>query len=100
MAFNAGYLGRPVVYFQFDAATFFSGANASRPGYFDYQRDGFGPVASSIGQAVAAVSQLLINGPGIYTTRMDLAFSAIRDGQCCRRTVAAIEALQAGYHGQ
>ena len=93
MAFNAAYLGRPVVYFQFDAESFFSGANASRPGYFDYARDGFGPVATTVEAAAEAVVTLLKDGSGIYATRMDERFAAIRDGKCCERTVAVIESL-------
>jgi CDP-glycerol glycerophosphotransferase (TagB/SpsB family) len=94
MAFNAAFLGRPVVYFQFDAQSFFSGANASRPGYFDYARDGFGPLAPSVEEAVAAVGALLRDGPGEYAARMEERFAAIRDGRCCERTVTIIEELR------
>jgi GT2 family glycosyltransferase len=92
-AFNAGFLGRPVVYFQFDADSFFNGAGASRPGYFDYARDGFGPVVATPAEAADAVAQLLREGPGPYTARMDACFADVRDGRCCERTIAAIEDL-------
>ncbi len=39
-AFNAAYIERPVVYFQFDAERFFGGGHAGRTGYYDFDRDG------------------------------------------------------------
>ena len=44
IAFDPAYIGRPVVYFQFDRNEFLSGSHGWRGGYFDYYRDGFGPV--------------------------------------------------------
>ncbi len=94
MAFNSAYLDRPVIYFQFDAEDFFSGANNSRPGYFDFERDGFGPVTTTVEQTVAATRLLLQGTPAGYAARIRDTFPA-RDGRCCERTVAAIEALHA-----
>ena len=45
VAFNAAYIDRPTVYFQFDRERVLSGGHVGRAGYFDYERDGFGPVA-------------------------------------------------------
>jgi glycosyltransferase involved in cell wall biosynthesis len=92
MAFNSAYLDRPVVYFQFDRDEFFAGAHTSRPGYFDFERDGFGPVTQTISDTTSAVRTLLGGTPGEYVERMAATFPA-RDGKCCERTVAAIEAL-------
>ena len=96
MSFNAAYLDRPVVYFQFDAERLASGAHVGRPGYFDYDRDGFGPVTSTIDTTVDAVASIVTThgrrpAPE-YQQRIDATFTQ-RDGRCCERTTAAIEAL-------
>jgi CDP-glycerol glycerophosphotransferase (TagB/SpsB family) len=43
VAFDFAYLKKPVIYTQFDLDTFFQGQVYSQ-GYFDYERDGMGPV--------------------------------------------------------
>ena len=48
VAFNTAYLDRPAVYFQFDREEMLRGAHVGRQGYFDYERDGFGPVARDV----------------------------------------------------
>ncbi|MCL2316111.1 MAG: CDP-glycerol glycerophosphotransferase family protein [Actinomycetia bacterium] len=90
MAFSSAYLGRPVVYYQFDRDDYFRGGNVSRPGYFDFARDGFGPVVTSAEIAVDAILGLLAETPQVYAERMDRAF-AWRDGHNCERALAAIE---------
>jgi glycosyltransferase involved in cell wall biosynthesis len=97
MSFNAAYLDRPVVYFQFDADRLAAGGHVGKPGYFRYARDGFGPVTSTVDATVDAV--LGIFGAGgapapEYQARIDAAFPE-RDGRCCERTTAAIEDLDA-----
>ena len=44
--FDFGYMKRPVLYYQFDEDTFF-GSHYIK-GYFDYRRDGFGPVCNTL----------------------------------------------------
>jgi hypothetical protein len=95
MAFNAAYLDRPVVYFQFDAERALEGGHVGRPGYFSYPRDGFGPVARTATEAVSAFEHTVAAGKRplpLYQQRIDSTFVA-RDGRCCERTTAAIEAL-------
>jgi hypothetical protein len=92
MAFNAAYLLRPVVYFQFDHERVFAGGHLGRLGYFDYRRDGFGPVATDLSPAVQAVCEVLNRGPAPapeFLARMAQAFPE-RDGKCCERVVAEI----------
>jgi glycosyltransferase involved in cell wall biosynthesis len=96
MVFNAAYLDRPVVYFQFDADRVLGGGHIGRPGYYDYERDGFGPVCTSAEQAVAAV-RAAVSGrrrapAPEYLQRIAATFPD-RDGRCCERTVAAVEDL-------
>jgi glycosyltransferase involved in cell wall biosynthesis len=95
MAFNTAYMDRPVVYFQFDAERVAAGGHVGRAGYFEYARDGFGPVVDRVEDAVAAVEQVAADGyvaSPVYQARIDATFPQ-RDGQCCARVTAAIEAL-------
>src|SRR4029077_10737454 len=63
VAFNAAYLERPVVYYQFDAESVLGGGHTGRQNYFEYPRDGFGPVADTRDVAVDAVIEALTHGP-------------------------------------
>lgn len=95
MAFNAAYMDRPVVYFQFDAQRVMAGGHVGRAGYFQYPRDGFGPVVDDVEAAVAAVADIAENGYAArpeFQARIDATFP-LRDGQCCARVTAAVEAL-------
>jgi hypothetical protein len=92
MQFNAAFLSRPVVYYQFDKQEYYSGPHPSRIGYFDLERDGFGPVVQTAAEAKQAVVSLLENVPQQYLDRMDAAFP-VKDGGNCERVVQAISAL-------
>ncbi|HEU4572750.1 MAG TPA: CDP-glycerol glycerophosphotransferase family protein, partial [Candidatus Limnocylindrales bacterium] len=95
VAFNVSYIDRPVVYFQFDHARMMNGEHVGRRGYFDYERDGFGPVATTLQDAVAAIVASIEHGPTptpAYQERIDATFTN-RDGGACSRVVAAIEEL-------
>ena len=95
VAFNVAYLDRPIVYFQFDRADVMRGGHMGRQGYFDYYRDGFGPVVLDVEAAVAAIVESIERGPvpaPIYQERIDLTFP-VRDGGACARVVAAIEEM-------
>ena len=53
----------PVVYFQFDPDAVLAGEHIGRAGYFDYERDGFGPVATSTEAAIEAIVAQIAHGP-------------------------------------
>ena len=92
VAFNAAYMDRPVVYFQFDADRMFGGEHVGRGGYFDYRRDGFGPVAETLEQAVKEIGTVLDAGRDPlepYASRIAATFP-VRDGGCSERTFQAI----------
>jgi len=92
IAFNAAYLDRPVVYFQFDRDAVLHGDHVGRAGYFDYELDGFGPVALTADDAVGAATAALDAGADPvepYRSRIDRTFPQ-RDGQCCARVFEAI----------
>lgn len=95
VAFNAAYIDRPVVYFQFDREAMLGGLHMGRKGYFDYVRDGFGPVAEDLRTAELAIVAAIERGPQPtpkYRRRIAATFPD-RDGQSCARVVAAVEAL-------
>jgi glycosyltransferase involved in cell wall biosynthesis len=92
IAFNAAYLERPVVYYQFDAESVLGGGHTGRQSYYEYPRDGFGPVTGTGEAAVDAAIEALKNGPRPlpeYQARIDATFSE-RDGRCCERVVAQV----------
>jgi CDP-glycerol glycerophosphotransferase (TagB/SpsB family) len=94
VAFNAAYLDRPVVYFQFDEEVVLAGGHVGRAGYFDYRRDGFGPVTTTADEAVEATIAALRHGSGPaepFAERVARTFP-LRDGRCCERVFAAIRA--------
>ncbi len=96
MAFNAAYIGRPVTYFQFDGDKMFGGGHVGRGGYFKYERDGLGPVASDLEAAVSDLIGVLDHGrepQPEYLKRIERTFPH-RDGRCCQRVVAEIEGLR------
>lgn len=95
MAFNAAYLDTPVVYYQFDAERMDAGGHTSRPGYFSYEADGFGPVTNHADDTVAAICKIIANqgkADQEYQDRIDMTFPS-RDGKCTERVVRGIEAL-------
>jgi hypothetical protein len=99
VAFDVAALDRPVVYYQFDRDRVLGGAHLGRTGYFDYERDGFGPVADDEAGAVRAIVASIDGGPRPaphYQARIDRTF-AQRDGQACARVVAAVEERSRPY---
>ncbi|WP_158372715.1 glycosyltransferase [Cellulosimicrobium cellulans] len=93
VAFDAAFAGLPVVYYQFDREAMFGGEHPLRVGYFDYVRDGLGPVVTAQADALAALAGLADAGftvPEVYRRRADATF-AFRDEGSCGRIVAAVE---------
>lgn len=89
------YIERPVIYYQFDRDAFFSKGHVWRPGYFDYERDGFGPVSVDENDVVQQIEQILRNGrypEDKYLDRMR-EFFAFHDGGCCERVFDQIQSL-------
>jgi glycosyltransferase involved in cell wall biosynthesis len=92
MFFNASYIERPVVYFQFDRDLMNAGWHTGRHGYFDYERDGYGPVTLTAAEAIAAITNTVESGPDpepVYLERIRESFPE-RDGRCCERVADAI----------
>ncbi|WP_059006502.1 CDP-glycerol glycerophosphotransferase family protein [Campylobacter coli] len=92
VAFEMAYLNKPVIYYQFDHEEFFS-SHTYQKGYFDYEKDGFGPVVEDEESLLKELENLLQNdcNPfGIYKDNIDSTF-AFEDGKCCERICKIFE---------
>jgi glycosyltransferase involved in cell wall biosynthesis len=97
--FNAACIDVPIVYFQFDRDSMMGGSHLGRQGYFDYERDGYGPVTYAAEDAIREIVAAIERGPRPapeFQARIDAAFTT-RDGHACERVVAAIEELSRPY---
>lgn len=95
VAFEMAYLDKAIIYYQFDKETIYQGGHIYQKGYFEYERDGFGPVVEEVEQVEQALEQILQNdGKALepYLTRMQETFQ-FKDGRCCERVYNAIVAL-------
>ena len=87
VAFEMAYLGKQVIYYQFDKKDFFSGGHIFKKGYFDYETHGFGPIASLHNDLIIEVEKLLLNNgkaSDFYLDRINNTF-AYRDTNNCKR---------------
>lgn len=94
LAFDFGYMERPVIYYQYDEDEFFKGHYIK--GYFDYRRDGFGPVCN----AKEEVLKSLIN---VFNKKMTIdekyrenkkKFFPIYDNKNCERIYLAVKQIR------
>lgn len=95
MAFNAAYIERPVVYFQFDRPQYFGGAHFGKEGYFDYDEQGFGPVTLDLPAAEDTIVSTIEAGPipsAKYIERIHQTFP-YRDGRARERVTDEVERL-------
>ncbi len=91
--FDVAYLGTPVIYTRFDEADYEAG-HASRS-WFDYERDGYGPVVRTVEETLDALEDVLRRGctvEEVYAARVADSFT-YRDRDNCARVVAAIDEL-------
>lgn len=87
VAFDFAYLGKPIVYAQFDKQAFFSGEHSYTAGYFDYERDGFGDVTYDLESTVDCLIEYMKNNckaKDKYLERIRSTF-AFLDKDCCKR---------------
>lgn len=86
VAFDFGYLKKPIVYSQFDFADYY-GEHFYEPGYFNYEEDGFGPVCRDMGKTVNEMINYIKNGCTMednYIQRVD-DFFEFNDKKNCER---------------
>lgn len=87
------YMKKPVVYYQFDKTAYRKGHLPT--GYFDYARDGFGPVSSCVSDLLADLEHILHNDcqmDSVYKARADSFFS-LYDANNSERTYYAIKEM-------
>ena len=92
--FDFAYLRKPIVYTHFDKDAFFT-SHSYVPGYFDYERDGFGEVVYDLDSTVAALIEYMENGcklKDMYRERTD-DFFAFSDKNNSKRVFERIKAL-------
>ena len=99
-AFETAYLNKECLYYQFDSEDFFSGMQSYSKGYFDYEKDGFGPVVKTEEALVEELKACAERGfapEEKYAKRMS-EFFAFRDGKCCERVYKRIKELDEGRY--
>ena len=91
--FDVSYLEKPQIYYQFDEEEFRK--YHYQKGYFDYRRDGFGPVCTTEKALLQALEQAFQNGMQMSPAYKDrvAAFFPLRDAKNCQRTYEAICSL-------
>jgi glycosyltransferase involved in cell wall biosynthesis len=89
-AFDIALLRRKILYYQFDAEMFFGGHTA-RPGYFDYARDGFGPIHDNQESLLDDIERAVSGGTfdPVFMQRAE-RFFPFRDGRNRERILQAI----------
>lgn len=96
VAFDAAVIRRPSVYYQFDRDRVFGGGHTMRVGYFDYARDGFGPVHTDAESVLSSVEAIVGDGgrpQDEYLARMEQALPH-RGGSNSERVVKAIAKIE------
>lgn len=86
VAFDFAYLKKPIIYYQFDADTFFEGHTYSK-GYFDYYNDGFGEVVTSKETLLESIYKILKKKGRMsfkYYIRVRKFYTHIDKGNCKR----------------
>lgn len=102
IAFDAAYAGSNLVYLQFDGDEIFQGKHVYRKGYFDYTRDGFGPVTLDVAGALTELDRIVRGGltrEELYEERVKETFP-FWDSRSCERITVATENLARPWNKQ
>lgn len=93
VGFEMAYLSKPVIYYQFDEKDFFE--TQWQKGYFDYEKNGFGPVVKTLKDLFYELENLLKNGakPNKRALKNIKKTFKFKDAKCCERIYEAIIAL-------
>ena len=95
VAFDFAYLKKPLIYSQFDEATFYRDHSWDR-GYFTYREDGFGPITNTVDETVDALIHYIETGcqmEDIYLKRVE-AFFPYTDRNNCERVYNEIMKIE------
>jgi len=92
--FDAALAGSKIVYFQFDREEFLNGSHTYLPGYWDYEKHGFGPVATELDETarltVDAYTAQDAQWPELYAERIARTLP-LADGGSASRIAQLIE---------
>ncbi|MEU2023988.1 glycosyltransferase [Streptomyces sp. NPDC016469] len=97
--FDVAYMGKPIVYTNFDDEAFYS--KHYKRGYFDLARDGFGPACGTVDHAVDEIIASIARGFEVepeYRRRAE-EFFVLRDTNNCRRAFDVIDTMNATAGG-
>ena len=81
IAFDFAYMKKPIIYYQFDKEEYY--LNHYQEGYFDYGRDGFGPIINTISELVVEIKDN-ISIKDEYKERINIFFE-LHDKNNCKR---------------
>lgn len=90
--FDAAYLGKPVIYARFDREEYES--RHAGPSWFDFERDGYGPVTETLDEALDELERVLTTGclqQQVYRERVQRLFT-YHDQHNAQRLSRVIEA--------
>ncbi|MFC5039884.1 CDP-glycerol glycerophosphotransferase family protein [Ornithinimicrobium kibberense] len=90
--FDAAYLGKPVIYARFDREEYET--RHAAPSWFDFEREGFGPVTQTLEQTLDELERVLSGGclqQQVYQERVQRLFT-YHDQHNAERLFEAIEA--------
>jgi glycosyltransferase involved in cell wall biosynthesis/CDP-glycerol glycerophosphotransferase (TagB/SpsB family) len=93
--FELAILKKAILYYQFDFEYMYGGNHSSQVGYFDFEKDGFGPVSYDESRLFTQLETILDNDAipqEIYLKRIEEAFP-FRDGKNRERTLHAVQSL-------
>ncbi|MGL6605763.1 CDP-glycerol glycerophosphotransferase family protein [Aeromonas hydrophila] len=95
VAFEMAVQNKPTIYYQFDEDELFTGGHFYSKGYFEYRRDGFGPVVINHDDLILEVENLFSNDGKPSNETQDIINSTFpnRDGLASKRVYQAIKAL-------
>ncbi|MFJ7268624.1 glycosyltransferase [Streptomyces sp. NPDC099050] len=97
--FDVAYMGKPIVYTNFDDESFYS--KHYKRGYFDLARDGFGPACRTVDHAVQEIIATIERQFEVepqYRRRAE-EFFVLRDTSNCERAFQVIESMDANIAG-
>jgi len=87
------YMRKPMIYYQFDMEKFRKGQY--QQGYFEYKRDGFGPVCETLEELEKELEKLAKRGLEIEKTYLEREkkFFPLWDAENCKRNYEAIKEI-------
>ncbi len=91
--FDMAYMHKPMIFYQYDYEQYRKGHYPE--GYFDYQRDGFGPVVQTLDQVINELDKIMKNSfqmEAKYVEHAD-SFFTYRDSKNCERIYQSVRDL-------